>query len=419
MSATHSKSTLLLAAGGLMLNRALLAARLRRRIDGWRRAAALMLRDECSTFVLSAFGLDIWSDAPPGPRSIDQTRAHAAQRLAAFLAAEPVCHLAVERGPIADRVHPVPGPSYTLAFEPWAPGPARFMPPDHWHGERSPATPAQSGVFKNIILRISDAGRADVWVRVNHAAADGVPVQELLSRLQSAWGGDAVYPSPAEFAPFERPRTVEGRPELCIIQAFVDFAPLLAWRKRENARLPEPMTVSAAMLWCFAQTLGDHPIGTTVEVAPAHGLDRGVGVVVTRPEDYPAHADGLSRYVRDFNRDLELTRLRASASCKTLDAAAFLPAKLELALLRHALDRTPRAFGTLALTMLKDARVFGVPIGAAGHARGFIAVGSLALPTAGGGRVGCITVKGPRGVIDDYPARIRQAVESCKREEPG
>src|SRR5437763_815818 len=79
------------AAIGLLLpNRLLLRCGLRRRLDGWRIATGMVLRGEAATFVLSAFSIDIWSDAQarptlPGPQ---QARAHMAERLATFLSGE-------------------------------------------------------------------------------------------------------------------------------------------------------------------------------------------------------------------------------------------------------------------------------------------------------------------------------------------
>jgi hypothetical protein len=79
-------------------------------------------------------------------------------------------------------------------------------------------------------------------------------------------------------------------------------------------------------------------------------------------------------------------------------------------LLKYALESDPRAFGTMGLTILKDAKVFGAPLGDAGHAHGFIAIGRMALPTSNGQRVGCVTIKGPRHRIERYPELIREAI---------
>jgi hypothetical protein len=415
-----------LAASGLVVaNRALLAAGLRRRVDGWRRATGLLLRNDCSTFVLSAFGLDVWSDVRAGAdsntqstHSIADTQAHAATRLATFLAAHSASYICVQHGPREDQARRHHGPSYTLAFQSWIDGPARFRSPENWG---APSARANTSDLLNIVCRVNSTGHADIWMRVNHVGTDGVPAQEILSHLEEEWGTKepVAYPTPESFAPFTKPRPLPGRPELCEIQTFIEFAPLLAWRKRENARLPAsttPMTLSAAMLWCLARhnALSKHPIGTTVEVAPALGQDRGVGVVVIRPADYFDRKDGLARYVADFNREMARTRLRVSTACKTLDAAALVPPTLAEALLRHALENSPRAFGTMALTMLKDARVFGAPLADTGHPHGFIAVGSVALPTATGAKVGCVTIKGPIANISNHPAIIREAIDRCQ-----
>jgi hypothetical protein len=175
---------------------------------------------------------------------------------------------------------------------------------------------------------------------------------------------------------------------------------------------PAPMTVSAAILWQLAR----HPhfaplfLGTTVEVPAVGGLGRGVAIVVVRPADYFSRPDGLAQFVAAFNLELARTKQRASAALKTLDAAAFLPPRLEESLLRHTLDEGGRGFGSLGLTILKDARIFGSPFADAGHANGFIALGSVTLPVADGRQVGCLVVKGPRGRIGEYGRILHEAL---------
>src|SRR5438094_312059 len=93
---------LALAAGvGLVLpNRVLLQLRLRKRLDGWRRAAGLVLRGEAATFVLSAFSLDLWSDTAPRPESatLPVAQQHVAARLSKLLCDEADAHIHVRRG---------------------------------------------------------------------------------------------------------------------------------------------------------------------------------------------------------------------------------------------------------------------------------------------------------------------------------
>lgn len=400
-----------LVGGGLVaFNRVAIAAGVRKCPDGWRRAAGLVLRGENATFVLSAFGLKAWSDThPPGHPTELQTQAHVAHRLATFLEGEHELRIRIKRAPSGDRVEESSSPGYTLRFAPWRERPDRFVPPTDWI---DPARAGPDGVdpaeaLIHFVGRVAPSGGADLWARVNHVGADGVPIQEMLSRLEAAWGTVPVaFPAPADFQACSIVQSIAGRPDHGILQAFVDFSPLLSWRKRENERLAEPMTFSAAVLWRLAQhpALAGRYMGTTVEVAPTNGLNRGVGVVVIRPSEYLGLPDGLIRYVQDFNVQVDRTRQRASASCKTLDAAALAPTRLAAALLRYGLDQGTTAFGSLGLTVLKDAKVFGTPIGDTGHADGFIAIGSAALPTPDGRRVGCVTVKGPLAKLREYPA---------------
>jgi hypothetical protein len=401
----------------LIGSRLLLAAGALKRTDGWRRAAGQMLRGEESVFVLSAFGL-----VPPSAGSHDAGQSHVAAHLRDFLGNEPLCRVRVRRLPEVDLPEPCDAPSYTLAFARWLEGPERFVPPGSWHAEGTPDSFATSGSgtapLMNIVCRVSAAGECDVWARINHAATDGVPMQEILTRLETAWKPRAavLFPVPEAFAPFAKLRPTPGRAGIVETTWFTDFAPVLAWRKRVNAgrtaRKAEPMTISAAILWKLAQVpeFRSLHLGTTVESGEVGGIPRGVGVNVTRPADFGHDARGLSRYIDDFNRQLELNRRRASDGCRTLDAAAKLPPRMAAALLRHALRRNPRTFGTMALTMLKDARVFCVPIGEVGHDDGFIAIGSLSLPTTDGRQVGCISLKGPAERISRHHELITNAL---------
>lgn len=422
-----SRSSFVAAAAHVTANRLALRLGLRPRVDGWRRAAGLVLRGEESTFVLSAFGLRVWSDVGTSQSpSLESTQAHLAQRLDAFLARRTSLHIRVRHTPLEDLAEPSDGASYTLGFEPAVEGPARFTAPTRWLAPsvaRADSAPSATSSpapddekVLNIVCRIRDDGLADLWVRVNHVGADGVPVQEMLTTLEAEFGAsDVIFPTPEAFAPFSTPRAISGRSGLAEIQMFLDFAPLLTWRKKQNERLPEPMTFAAALLWNLARhpALAGRHMGTTVEMPAIDGLSSGVGVVVVRPATYITDGSGLARYVHDFNRQMEQTRRRTTGRCRTLDAAAHVAPGPAAALLRHGLRQGRNAFGSLGLTVLKDARVFGAPIADTGHDDGFIAIGSLALPTATSQRVGCVIVKGPADRIARHPRIMREVIAAC------
>ncbi|HEX4792450.1 MAG TPA: hypothetical protein VH370_01590 [Humisphaera sp.] len=400
--------------------------RLRRRVDGWRRGAGLILRGEGATFILSAFGLDTGAQARSSATSFDAPR-HVSERLAAFLAGEAELHRRVRRGELEDKSEPCTGPSYTLGFERWVEGPARFVRPDLWTGtDCSAARPQESGgttdPLLNIICRISDAGAVDIWVRVNHVGTDGAPVQEALSRLESQWGSreTVFFPTPEEFAPYAGPRRCPGRDDAAEAQVFIDFTPLLEWRKRMNESLPEPLTVGAALIWQMAQhpAFADRFIASAVQVRPSRGMGRGVSMLVIRPSKYFSRRNGLANFARVFNRQVYLAHRRRNAGCKALDAAALIPVTLELALLKSAMRRGGRDFGSMGLSILKDAKVFGAPLADIGHDDGFLAIGGMDLPTRDGRRVGCVTIKAPAHKIADYPKRLCEVIEACAEPQP-
>jgi hypothetical protein len=85
-------------------------------------------------------------------------------------------------------------------------------------------------------------------------------------------------------------------------------------------------------------------------------MGRGVGLIVFRPTDYFDRRDGLAQYVRDFNCELELTRQRASAGWKSTDEIALIPTRFAKALLYDGIKRGREGFGSLVVTMVKDAR---------------------------------------------------------------
>jgi hypothetical protein len=388
----------------VLWNRLLIFLAVRKPRDGWRRGAGIALRGEESTFVLAAFGLQANEEV---------LRA----RLVRLLDREPVYHTFIQIGEFED--HPVShsSASFTLRFENGRDGMDRFVRPDSWNGVLygTEKDNTNSRCLLNFVARTSAIETSDLWMRVNHVGLDGVLAQQLLTKLESELGKvEVLYPSFHQFQAVAVPRIVEGRPSAIEIQLFVDLRPLMEWRRRQSLQLRENMTLSAAVLWWLAMhdSFRALNMGTTVDLAADGNSGRGVGVVVIRPGDFINKPDGLARFVRTFNRQLERTRQRQSDSVKTLNAAAAIPARLERLVLRSALKST-RAFGSLGLTMLRDASVFGAPIAEVGHDHGFIAIGSALLPTEGGEKVACITVKGEKGIIDNYPVQLHEALHEA------
>jgi hypothetical protein len=72
--------------------------------------------------------------------------------------------------------------------------------------------------------------------------------------------------------------------------------------------------------------------------------------------------------------------------------------------------RVADTFGSVGLSVLKDAKVFVAPFADVGFPGGFIAVGGVGQPTASGRTVGAVHVKGTREQAAAYPEVFRRAL---------
>jgi hypothetical protein len=70
------------------------------------------------------------------------------------------------------------------------------------------------------------------------------------------------------------------------------------------------------------------------------------------------------------------------------------------------------------VTIVKDAEVVTSIMTDLAVEGGFIAIGSMALPSVGGGRVGAVSIKGPGEKIARYPAALRRAIANCEQYVP-
>ena len=76
----------------------------------------------------------------------------------------------------------------------------------------------------------------------------------------------------------------------------------------------------------------------------------------------------------------------------------------------EALDKT---FGSLCVTIIRDAKVFVAPMTDLGLGHGFIAIGNTNLPAADGRRVTAVTIKGEPERIRSHAAVLQRVIEKC------
>ena len=303
------------------------------------------------------------------------------------------------------------------SFEPIPASAERFAPPEF-------RTRRGLGFgFLTFVLRLDEAaGTADVWILAHHIGTDGVPLQELGSRLERAWGNTPVtFPEPEDARGVgPRPCFVAGEREVYDSVSFHDFAPLIALRKRLNEKLRAEVggdiTLGCLLLWRLAQEpeFAGAKFASTVDVPASGKSQRDVDLVTLRPADFSFDDAGLVKYTRAFNELVTGCRARKSPVRTATQTAALLPAWLHAALLRNSPDAVRDTFGAVGLSVLKDAKVFVAPLSDIGFPGGFFAVGGVNLPTASGRTVGAVSVKGDRSMAENYPAALRRALERCK-----
>ena len=274
------------------------------------------------------------------------------------------------------------------------------------------------------VARTGAAGTVDLWVSAHHVGLDGVPLQDLLDRLERAWGAGEIvaFPPPAPGRAFIDPHPCHARGEREVDQlvTFVDLTPVFALREHLNARYAPAIgghvTFGTLIGWLLSQEpeFAGVRIASTVDVPASSGYERDVDVVSLRAADFATGEgpwDGFVEYAREFNRLIAAARARTSPVRAGMQTAGLLPAWAHAAVVRAnpaALDDT---FGTLCVTIVREARVFIAPMTDLGLSHGFFAIGSARLPSATGTPVTSVSVKGEAGRIAHYPAILQRVID--------
>jgi hypothetical protein len=295
----------------------------------------------------------------------------------------------------------------------------RFAPPDFC------ARRTLGFGYLSIVARPDAEERtADLWVNAHHVGLDGVPLQELITRLERAWGRShaVIFPHPQGAGAFVGPHvcSAPGERRVDHALAFVDFSPVVALRRHLNARLRAAIggevTFGALLAWLLNREpeFAGVRIASTVDVAASDGYDRDVDVVVLRPADFARGDgpwDGLVDYAREFNRLIAAARTRTSPIRRGMQTAGLLPAWAHIDRIRANPAVLDDTFGTLCITIVRDAQVFVSPMSDLGMAHGFFAIGSVNLPSGDGRHVASVSVKGDAGRIAHYPAVLQRAID--------
>ena len=271
-------------------------------------------------------------------------------------------------------------------------------------------------------------GSVDLWVSAHHVGLDGVPLQDLLNRLERAWGCAEVleFPAPTGATAFAGPSRCHAPGERAVDQliTFVDLTPVVMLRRQLSARyaaeIGGEVTLGALLAWLLSQEpeFRGVRIASTVDVAASSGYERDVDVVSLRPADYVKTEgpwSGFVEYAREFNRLVAAARTRTSPVRAGMQTAGLIPAWAHAAAVRANPASLDDAFGSLCVTIVRDARVFIAPMTDLGLGHGFFAIGNVNLPSASGARVTAVSIKGDAGRVEHYPAILQRIIERSAR----
>jgi hypothetical protein len=496
------------ALASVLAGRTMIACRLRRAPEGWRRTLGILLRSEPTRFAVSAFGLRLPSAARVTDDVADVER-RTADELRGYLAGQRDAHFALEwhdvitirrrrtlldlvllqfsaagnlesltpflaepvgsaaGGRLSTRVQQALIAAYNatrhlpevqrpralkravetscrleseaataremltlaerlmsaccLSFESMdVSSPVRRFRPPEFHRRRT-----LGFGFLSVVMRIAPTARTvDVWMNAHHVGLDGVPLQELISGLEGAWGkGEpVVFPAPDRDRPFMEARvcSVPGERNVHEMLAFVDFSPVLALREALNARyrseVGAPITFGTLIAWLLnlETEFAGVRIASTVDVGPSAGYERDVDVVPLRPADFATGRDawdGFVAFAREFNRLIVLARNRTSPLRRSMQMAGLLPARIHSQAVYSDPSGLDQTFGSLCVTIIRDARVFVAPMTDLGLGHGFFAIGNTNLPAPDGRRVTAVSIKGEAGSIAGYYGVLQRIID--------
>lgn len=274
--------------------------------------------------------------------------------------------------------------------------------------------------YLSCVARTTGDNGLDLWVSAQHVGLDGVPLQDLLGRLERAWGAEAVvFPAVQPGGAFTGPRSCHAPGERAVdhLVGLVDLSPVLDLRRslteQHRTEIGGDVTLGALIAWLLSQEPEFHGIriASTVDVKASGGYERDVDVVPLRPGDFATGSgpwDGFVEFVREFNRLIAASRSRTSPLRVGMQTAGLLPPWAHATVVRSNPASLDDTFGSLCVTIVRDAKVFVAPMTDLGLGHGFIAIGSADLPSADGKRVASISIKGDAGRIAHYPVILQR-----------
>jgi hypothetical protein len=278
-----------------------------------------------------------------------------------------------------------------------------------------PVTPFGQGMLEVRCVPAPGGTTADLWVRMQHVALDGAPMEELVAAVRAAFG--VAQPPVLARVPLaeSRPRSSSRRypagdpAEEVAVLGVADLGPVLGVRAG-LAAAGVPLTLAALLGWLLTR----HPafageiVAVPVDLPATDRRARSTTVVACDPG--PA---GVAGYAAAFGAELALARRRDSAFTHALRAAALLPLPLVGPVARVVPGSGRGVTGTLGVSVLKRSDVFVPAINDV--YRAYLGIGDARLPTRDGGTAAAIVLKCRRGELRALAAAADQVLAAPDR----
>lgn len=273
--------------------------------------------------------------------------------------------------------------------------------------------------YMNILCRFNKhSEEVDIWFQYHHTCVDGLPMQEVLSRLQSRFGSGQPVTIPAHTQEKDpsllRCSTYNGKHGVYVTSAFVDFMPLIHATQEKRDLLGSQVCVTPLRL--FAWKLGNHPVFKNIkflfpiDIPATEERERTLGIVVIRPSLYADPEKGFLEFLYEFDHLVKTTRERKSRTYEMIESFTFNPPffyNLSLKLLDRGLREHT---GTFGISVIKDATVFLAPYTDI-HTDGWMGITNFFLPAEKGETVCNISIKGPRDKVIKYLKAVQDVAQ--------
>lgn len=280
----------------------------------------------------------------------------------------------------------------------------------------------------NIFCRFNEKySDIDIWIQFHHAIFDGVPAQEIISKLRKEWGitRASQYPS-IDF--FNKPEKVRASLKNSGVNDNVsylktkamDFTPLINARKDLNINplpgIESPVTLASMIAWglSFTQEFKNVKFSIPNDLKARQGYNRTLGAVFTAPRAYKQKKDNKNAFIdyeMDFNINLVKMEQRTGECFKFIDYCKYIPLWSMEKAFKIAPQIIEEFVGTAVITIVKDSEIFLAPRPDM-FSKCVIAIGNMLIPSSDGRLLGAVSINSKQDNIDNYFSALQHAIDN-------